>query len=451
MVNREHLDILKQGVKRWNKWRRAHQNVRPNLRGADLSSVNLIGAHLRGADLREANLSRATISKVDLSEVATAGVGLTETEFREDFLRGTDLSEATLCGANLFLTNLSGANLCGADLSEANLCEANLSLSNLRVANLEYAKLWNAHLCAADCCGTLFSWADLSQTDLRMASLGNANLRMANLSHANLWDAFLVSADLSRANLCGAILHHANLGDVNLAGANLAGANLSKAILAGTVFAENDLCEVKGLLEVDHRGPSIVQLHTVKLPQDGSALHFLRGIGVPDEWIDDYRARMMHPIQYHSVFISYSSKDVMLACRLHADLQDHGVRCWFAPEDMKIGNKIRSRIDEAIHLQDKFLLLLSGHAIASAWVEDEVEAALEKEQRQQREVLFPIRLDESVMQTSQAWVAKLRHRHIGDFTHWTDPQAYQKAFERLLRDLKASVEIQEKVPRGIDF
>jgi hypothetical protein len=175
----------------------------------------------------------------------------------------------------------------------------------------------------------------------------------------------------------------------------------------------------------------------VQLPQDGSAPHFLRGVGVPDAWIALYQAEMMHPIQYHSLFISYSSKDDMLARRLHADLQASGVRCWFAPEDLKIGTKFRQRIDEAIHLQDKLLLLLSEHSIASTWVENEVEAALEKEDRQQREVLFPVRLDDTVMQTSQAWAATLRRtRHIGDFTNWTKPEAYQSAFERLLRDLK---------------
>ena len=112
---------------------------------------------------------------------------------------------------------------------------------------------------------------------------------------------------------------------------------------------------------------------------------------------------------------------------------------------MKIGDKIRARIDEAIFLQDKLLLLLSERALANTWVEDEVEVALEKEQRQQREVLFLVRLDESVMQTTQAWAAKLRRtRHIGDFTHWTDPQAYQRAFERLLRDLKAEAARKER-------
>ncbi len=104
---------------------------------------------------------------------------------------------------------------------------------------------------------------------------------------------------------------------------------------------------------------------------------------------------------------------------------------------MKIGDKVRTRIDEAIHLQEKLLLLLSENAVVSNWVEVEVEAALDKEQRQQREVLFPVRLDDAVMHTSQAWAKQLlRTRYIGDFTNWTNPQAYQTAFDRLLRDLK---------------
>jgi hypothetical protein len=152
--------------------------------------------------------------------------------------------------------------------------------------------------------------------------------------------------------------------------------------MSDTIFAQLDLRMIKGLIEIEHLGPSRVELYTVQLSQDGSALHFLRGVGVPNEWIKFYRAQMMSPIQYHSCFISYSSKDDVLARRLHADLQDQGVRCWFASEDLKIGDKIRPRIDEAIHLQDKLLLLLSEHALASIWVEDEVEAALEKEQRQ---------------------------------------------------------------------
>lgn len=74
----------------------------------------------------------------------------------------------------------------------------------------------------------------------------------------------------------------------------------------------------------------------------------------------------------------------------------------------------------------------------SAWVETEAETAFEKERRYKKLVLFPIRLDEAVMQTRQAWAADIRRqRHIGDFTCWKDHDDYQKAFDRLLRDLKA--------------
>jgi len=49
------------------------------------------------------------------------------------------------------------------------------------------------------------------------------------------------------------------------------------------------------------------------------------------------------------------------------------------------------------------------------------------------------------MQTTQSWAAKIRRtRHIGDFTHWTDPQDYQQAFNRLMRDLKAESNTKEE-------
>src|SRR5262249_4848568 len=124
--------------------------------------------------------------------------------------------------------------------------------------------------------------------------------------------------------------------------------------------------------------------------------------------------------------------------RLYADLQAKDVRCWFAPEDLKIGDKFRARIDESIRIHDKLLLVLSENSIQSPWVEKEVETAFEREHRENRIVLFPIRLDDAVMKTNQAWAADIRRtRHIGDFTKWKEHGEYAKAFNRLLRDLKA--------------
>jgi len=84
------------------------------------------------------------------------------------------------------------------------------------------------------------------------------------------------------------------------------------------------------------------------------------------------------------------------------------------------------------------MVLLSKHSVSSPWVEKEVETAFEKEHREKRIVLFPIRLDDAVMETGEAWAADIRRtRHIGDFRDWKNHDSYKKAFERLLRDLKA--------------
>ncbi|HEV2175599.1 MAG TPA: TIR domain-containing protein [Terriglobia bacterium] len=92
---------------------------------------------------------------------------------------------------------------------------------------------------------------------------------------------------------------------------------------------------------------------------------------------------------------------------------------------------------ESIRLYGKLMVILTEHSIASTWVEEEVEA-LEKERKEGKLALFPIRLDDAVMETDQAWAASLRRtRHIGDFRRWKDHDAFKKAFERLLRDLKA--------------
>ena len=50
-------------------------------------------------------------------------------------------------------------------------------------------------------------------------------------------------------------------------------------------------------------------------------------------------------IQFYSCFISYSTQNQDFAERLHADLQNKGVRCWFAPHDIQAGKKLHEQID----------------------------------------------------------------------------------------------------------
>src|SRR6266700_2150814 len=306
------------------------------------------------------------------------------------------LSQARLPGINFVFTDLRGAILEGADLRFANLISA--LLSNL---NAHHAYLINAHLG-----GATLTHANLSEAHLYMADFTDVNLHEANLSNANMTDAVFISTDLTTAELTSAKLWR-------------------------TLFADIDLSTVKGLDTIIHIGPSYIDLSTIARSQSTIPDSFLRGTGVADAIIDSLHSLVHRPIVYTTCFISYSSKDQPFAERLYADLQQKGVRCWFATEDMKIGDKIRTRIDDSIRMYDKLLLVLSEHALVSTWVEREVTAAFEKEQQQGQRVLFPIRLDETVLQTTQAWAADIRRRkHIGDFTRGENYKNYQQAFKR---------------------
>lgn len=309
------------------------------------------------------------------------------------------------------------------------LSGAELSLANLSGADLSYAYLSRAQIDRANLSG-----ADLSHAYLRRADLSSAKLMSANLSGAKL------TADLSHADLSGADLRAANHNGTNLSGAILSGADLTEAGLVQTVLAEIDLSQVKGLKSVFHSRPSPIGIDTIYRSKGMIPEVFLRGAGVPEPFTSQVKALVgaLEPIQFYSCFISYSSKDHDFAKRLHADLQQRGVRCWIAAEDMKIGDRIRPTIDEAIRVYDKLLLVLTESSIKSPWVESEVEAAFEKERKQGKRVLFPIQLDGAVTDAGEAWAAEIRRtRHIGDFRGWNSHDKYKVAFERLMRDLKA--------------
>lgn len=376
MADKKQVALLRQGVREWNAWREGLIQI------AALDG----DAHLISADLEEADLV------------------------------GTNLVRANLVYANLQKADLSGAHLADADLERANLRGAKLN----DYTNLERTNLWGANL---------------TDAQLKTANLNGAHLSSAILSRANLSGAQLIGADLRGANLFGADLEGAVLAGTCLIHANLEMANLHGAKLNDTVFADSDLSAVTGLETCEHYGPSIIDVRTLQ-QSDPLPLEFLRGVGLPDSLIAYLPSLLNQPLQMYSCFISYSSKDRDFAERLYADLQNKGVRCWFAPRDLPIGAKTWDSIDEAIKLRDKLLLILSENSIISDWVEDEVSKAFAEERDREQLVLLPVRIDDCVMETPEPWARKLRdQRHIGDFTKWRDRDAYQASLDRLLRDL----------------
>jgi len=140
----------------------------------------------------------------------------------------------------------------------------------------------------------------------------------------------------------------------------------------------------------------------------------------------------------------YSTNDQAFAERLYTDLQNKGVRCWFARHDVQGGKKLQEQIDEAIHLRDRLLLILSPHNMESEWVKTEIAKARKREVRGERRVLFPIRL--VPFETLRDWecldadtgkdsAREIRQCFIPDFSNWTNRESYQEELQRLVSDL----------------
>lgn len=324
--------------------------------------------------------------------------------------------------------NLRSANLAGVDLSEFDLSRIDLQAANLQRASPVNA-LVDSHAEFAN-----FEDADAHNADFSITYLDGAILDRANCR----WARF--SGGLSDASLQGTDLRSASF-----KGSDLEGTNLRGAKLGGTSFVGCNLSSATGLEFCEHDGASHLDFATSRT-SGALALGFLRGCGLPDVVIDYLPSLLQRAIEFYSCFISYSMRDQGFAERLHSDLQDKGIRCWFAPHDVRGGRKLHEQIDEAIRMYDRLLLILSEHSMNSEWVKTEIGKARQKEIKEQRRVLFPIGLvpfakirDWEAFDADMGKDAarEIREYFIPDFTKWTDNDAYRQALERVVRDLKA--------------
>jgi len=328
-------------------------------------------------------------------------------------------------------------NLSGVDLRAAVLCNVDLSFARLDGAIFVGADLSNAHLHKSDLRGANLSSADLYASDLTGAKLGDADLNWADFSAADL-----TAAELCRANLSGAIFRDADL----------ARAEITGAVCHSTVFASVDLSQVKGLDLLVHKGPSTVGIDTLIRSQGKIPKQFLRGSGVPDVLISclpDLLAAM-RPFQFHSCFISYSTKDENFATKLHADFKAAGIPCWKWDHDARTGQTIWGEIDRAIVLHDKLVLIASESSLKSPQVNREIERAIQEEDKRTKlklegkyegdtNVLFPVRVDDFVFEGwSHPRKADVIAKVIADARGWSrSRKIYPAVRDRMIEHLKA--------------
>jgi hypothetical protein len=294
--------------------------------------------------------------------------------------------------------DLSGVHLSGNSLDEYELDDANFSDSRLDHVSFEHA------FCR------------------------RCSFERAGIVSAKFYGAFLAGSIFTGSVIALTVFHTSDLYEIDLTAATLIGTTFDNVSLT-TALGLNNLKEVLNTsLGID------TFFKSGGLPES-----FLRNSGIPEEFIQYAASLVGKAIEYYSCFLSYSSKDDEFARRLYNDLQGRNVRTWFAPEELKIGDRFRTRIDESIRIHDKLVIILSANSVNSNWVETEVESALEREQKEGKEVLFPIAIDDTAFTSEQPWAKDIRlKRHIGDFRKWKSHDDYTAAFDRLVRDLKKS-------------
>src|SRR5687768_8307448 len=106
----------------------------------------------------------------------------------------------------------------------------------------------------------------------------------------------------------------------------------------------------------------------------------------------------------HDVFVSYSSKDKLIADSVCSTLESHKLRCWMAPRDIRPGMDWGSAIVDAIGDSAVMCLLYSGNSNQSPQVLREVERAVSK-----GVTIVPVRLEDVALSKNMEYFISASH------------------------------------------
>jgi TolB-like protein len=95
-----------------------------------------------------------------------------------------------------------------------------------------------------------------------------------------------------------------------------------------------------------------------------------------------------NPILGRDVFVSYASQDAAVANSIVENLEQHGLKCWIAPRDVKPGAQYADAIVRAINDAKAVVLVMSRSAVGSSHVGKEIERGSSK-----RKPIIAFRID----------------------------------------------------------
>lgn len=132
----------------------------------------------------------------------------------------------------------------------------------------------------------------------------------------------------------------------------------------------------------------------------------------------------------HEVFISYSSKNKNIADAIVADLEQHQIKCWYAPRDILVGEDWAGAIKSAIEASKIFILVYTDESNKSHQVTNEVTLAVNT-----GKIIIPFKLTSADMNDTLSYYLSS--------VHWLDAvsRPLSANIETLCRQIQALLDI----------
>lgn len=149
-------------------------------------------------------------------------------------------------------------------------------------------------------------------------------------------------------------------------------------------------------------------------------------------------------IDFATCFLSHSTRDREFVEHLYQQLEETGVRVWYAPHDLEPGEHLDKQLANAIRVNDRVILVLSRFSMRSKWVLQEILAARRREREEQRKILFPISLVSHKILTEwkcmdpdsgEDLALEIRRYFIPQFVRWRDEKRFNPLFEKMVAGL----------------
>lgn len=94
------------------------------------------------------------------------------------------------------------------------------------------------------------------------------------------------------------------------------------------------------------------------------------------------------------VFISYSHGDRDFVAKLAANLASNRILVWWDEWEIKVGDSLLKKVEDGIMSSSYLAVVLSSNSVGSAWVQEELKAALARQLEERRTVVLPILLND---------------------------------------------------------